>query len=113
MCYMAWYDAAMLPFVVSSLTDAISPVKLFEYLAAGKPVVATPLAEVSRYPVVLIAQGAEAFALALDHALALRDDDVHRDQTKKTADENTWNARAAAMLVALDALSERRAGRAR
>ncbi len=110
MRYMAWYDAAMLPFVVNPLTDAISPVKLFEYLAGGKPVVSTPLAEVSRYPVVITAKGAEAFALALDHALALRSDQAHQDQLRKTADENTWQARAIAVLTALERLSPQTPG---
>ena len=104
MRYLAWYDAAMLPFVVSPVTDAISPLKLFEYLAAGKPVVSTSLAEVSRYPVVLLAGDAETFALALDHALSLRSDKVHASLIEKTARENTWDARAAAMLAALEAL---------
>ena len=37
---------AILPFVVNELTLAANPLKLREYLAAGLPVVATPLPEV-------------------------------------------------------------------
>jgi glycosyltransferase involved in cell wall biosynthesis len=44
--YCAAFDVAILPFVVNELTVAANPLKLREYLAAGLPVVATPLPEV-------------------------------------------------------------------
>jgi len=109
MRFLAWYDLGMLPFVLNPITHAVSPLKLFEYLAAGKPVVSTPLAEVSRYPVVLLAQDPEAFALALDHGLALRDDAVYKEAIEQTVRDNTWNARAKEVLTALDGLTFRTA----
>ena len=42
------FDVAVLPFVVNELTLASNPLKVREYLAAGLPVVATPLPEVVR-----------------------------------------------------------------
>jgi glycosyltransferase involved in cell wall biosynthesis len=44
--YCKVLDVAILPFVVNELTVAANPLKLREYLAAGLPVVATPLPEV-------------------------------------------------------------------
>lgn len=44
--YCKAIDVAILPFVVNELTVASNPLKLREYLAAGLPVVATPLPEV-------------------------------------------------------------------
>jgi len=44
--YCKMFDVAVLPFVVNELTLAANPLKLREYLAAGLPVVATPLPEV-------------------------------------------------------------------
>jgi glycosyltransferase involved in cell wall biosynthesis len=44
--YCKTFDVAILPFVVNELTVAANPLKLREYLAAGLPVVATPLPEV-------------------------------------------------------------------
>lgn len=46
--YMASFDVALLPFVPGPVADAASPLKLFEYLALGRPVVSTPAAEVAR-----------------------------------------------------------------
>src|SRR5262249_39829447 len=39
-------DAGLLPHVVSRLTEAMSPLKLLEYLAAGLPVAATDLSPI-------------------------------------------------------------------
>jgi len=42
--HIALFDAGLIPFVRSPLTDAMLPIKLFDYGAARKPAVATPLA---------------------------------------------------------------------
>lgn len=44
--YLACFDVAMLPFARNKATRFISPTKTLEYLAAGKPVVSTPIADV-------------------------------------------------------------------
>jgi glycosyltransferase involved in cell wall biosynthesis len=49
MSYMVRFDAGVLPYVQNPFTSNIMPVKLKEYLAAGLPVVATPLPEVQRF----------------------------------------------------------------
>lgn len=41
--YLAHTDVALIPFVVSPTTHAVSPLKVFEYLAMGVPVASTPL----------------------------------------------------------------------
>lgn len=47
--YAAGFDVGMIPFRVNELTRAVNPIKLREYLAAGLPVVSTPLPEVESY----------------------------------------------------------------
>ena len=44
--YIAGWDAAMMPFALNDATRFISPTKTPEYLAAGKPVVSTPIVDV-------------------------------------------------------------------
>lgn len=56
--YLRFFDAAMIPFLVNDITNATSPLKLFEYMAGGKPVVVTPMEESQHYPGVLVADGA-------------------------------------------------------
>ncbi len=71
--YLANWDVAILPFACNEATRFISPTKTPEYLAAGKPVVSTPIRDVvSGYGenhLVAIAEDASSFAAALDHAL--------------------------------------------
>ena len=63
--YLAAADVAIVPFVTSRLSAAVSPLKAFEYLAMRRPVVSTPLPELHGVPGVTIADGATAFAAAI------------------------------------------------
>jgi len=67
--YLARMDVALIPFVVDASTNAMYPLKLHEYLAAGKPVVATNLKEVAAFGnLVEIARNAQQFAELVQHA---------------------------------------------
>lgn len=69
--YCGAFDVGLIPFVINELTRAVNPIKLREYLAAGLPVVSTPLPEVLAYtPHVRIGDTAEAFERACEDALA-------------------------------------------
>lgn len=64
-------DVWWLPYVQSELTNACNPLKLFEYLATGKPVVATPLDGIrSTRHYVDLASGVDGFDAALTAAIA-------------------------------------------
>ncbi len=73
--YVANWQAATMPFAINDATRFISPTKTPEYLAAGLPVVSTPIADVVRQyggcPGVQIAGTPQAFADCVDRALAL------------------------------------------
>lgn len=47
--YLHAFDVACIPFRLTPLTQATNPVKFYEYLSAGKPVVSTPLPELAPY----------------------------------------------------------------
>jgi UDP-galactopyranose mutase len=72
--YLAGWDVALLPFAINEATRFISPTKTPEYLAAGKPVVSTPIRDVVRpygqQGLVRIAADAPAFVAACEAALA-------------------------------------------
>lgn len=71
--YLAGWDVALLPFAMNESTRYISPTKTPEYLAAGKPVVSTPIQDVVRpYGVrglVHIAATLPDFIVAIESAL--------------------------------------------
>jgi UDP-galactopyranose mutase len=72
--YLAGWDVAMMPFALNESTRFISPTKTPEYLAAGKPVVSTPIRDVVRtygeMNLVRIADTPAAFVAAVERALA-------------------------------------------
>ncbi|MBX7116027.1 MAG: glycosyltransferase [Myxococcaceae bacterium] len=59
--YLAHTDIALLPFAPGKVSTAVSPIKVFEYLFMGKPVVATDLPEIRGYPGVSIAHSVTEF----------------------------------------------------
>jgi glycosyltransferase involved in cell wall biosynthesis len=87
--YSRRFDVAIIPFVVSEVTRSTSPVKLFEYLAAGAPVVTTSMDECRKYGSVAIADGPEAFLAAVRAALGRRDDPAWRALAAREVRENT------------------------
>lgn len=69
--YLKGIDVALLPNRISTYTEAMFPMKFFEYLAAGRPVVATPLPAIDEHrDVVEVAADAAGFVQAVERALA-------------------------------------------
>ncbi len=99
--YLKVFDVAVIPFKLNKITHATSPLKLFEYMAAGKPVVITPMHESMRCEGVLVAATAQDFSKQIDHALALREDPQYLAVLDRVARRNTWDARARQILDAL------------
>ena len=71
--YFSHWDVAIMPFAINEATRYISPTKTPEYLAAGLPVVSTPIQDVARtyggWAPVMIADSAHAFEQAIDKLL--------------------------------------------
>lgn len=89
--YCRAFDAALLPFRINDMTRNINPIKLREYLAAGLPVISTPLPEVLPYqPDVLIADEAESFARQCGLALTRSDPPARRRRSQRVAGES-WD----------------------
>jgi len=92
--YACWFDVATIPFRINDITESTSPIKLFEYMAMGKPIVTTDMPECRKYKSVLVAKSHEGFIKALDSALLKSDDPEYLAQLKQEALENTWEAKA-------------------
>lgn len=93
--YANCFDVCIIPFVVNDITEATSPVKLFEYMAMGKPVVTTALPECKKYEVVNIAESAEQFKEMIYDVAAKSKDSEYIEQLQKCALGNDWKAKAA------------------
>ena len=102
--YLNAFTVATIPFVVNEVTHAVSPLKLFEYMAGGKPVVTPPLRECARYRAVQIGEGVDGFVAEITHAVELGSDPAHVELLRRTARANTWDARARTIIEAVEGL---------
>jgi GT2 family glycosyltransferase/glycosyltransferase involved in cell wall biosynthesis len=92
--YLSAFDVCIIPFKKTPLTEATNPVKIFEFLSAGKAVVATELAELQHFnDYVHLASEKDGWLQAIEDAL--KDDDPVRIQARfDFARQNTWDKRA-------------------
>jgi teichuronic acid biosynthesis glycosyltransferase TuaH len=92
--YLAYMDVAILPFLVNDLTKSIYPLKLNEYLAAGKPVVSTNFSsDVQSFSeVVYISSSHAEFIDNIRKGIA-DDSEVLRKKRIEAADKNSWENR--------------------
>ncbi len=88
------FDVALIPFVLNSITESTSPLKLFEYFAGGKPVVASRMPEVIAFPEVRSYETAQQMSNSLDLALADSRNPNARLVLRQHAQNNSWRVRA-------------------
>jgi GT2 family glycosyltransferase/glycosyltransferase involved in cell wall biosynthesis len=85
------FDACIIPFLVNDITEATNPVKFYEYLFGGKPVVAPALTELLPFDELsYLARGHEEFLRQLSRALAESPTDSRRAARRKVAEANDW-----------------------
>lgn len=103
--YASQFDICTIPFLINDITQATSPLKLFEYMALGKPIVTTAMNECKKYSSVMIANNKEEFTNLIDKALEIKkenNNDYFR-LLNKEALENTWEQKA---LLIIDLLKK-------
>lgn len=104
--YLANWDVGIMPFAINEATRFISPTKTPEFLAAGLPVVSTPIRDVVRpYGVrglVGIGHTVEAFERACAQALASTDPGW-RERVDDHLAQGSWDKTWAAMLALVEA----------
>ena len=98
--YASHFDVCTIPFLINDITQATSPVKLFEYMALEKPIVTTAMNECKKYKSVMIANNNTEFVELVDKALILnkKRDKNYFDLLDKEALENTWSQKTVAII---------------
>ena len=92
--YIKALDVCLLPYRLNEWTRNISSLKLYEYMACEKPVVASDVPAARQYAELVHIVGGPAEAVpAVAQALADHPEDIRRRQ-RQLAQENTWRRRA-------------------
>lgn len=91
--YLKEFDVSLIPHKIDKFTESQSPLKLFDYMAAGKPIVSTNIAGVKDYiNIVKIGYTKEDFVSLLEEALA-NDSKEEIEKRQAIASQNTWEKR--------------------
>lgn len=91
--YLAYFDVCTIPFILNDLIKSTNPVKFYEYIASGKPVVSARLPELEKYTdICYLYDDNEGFSKCIYKGLY----DDAKDTVKKrieVAKENSWDQR--------------------
>jgi glycosyltransferase involved in cell wall biosynthesis len=98
---MRAFDVCMVPHLVTPFTESLNPIKLWEYLAAGKPIVSTNIAGFRDFSnLVSVAQTREEFLKELPTALA--SDRLLSSERQDVARQHCWDSRLDVVLRVLN-----------
>jgi glycosyltransferase involved in cell wall biosynthesis len=90
--YLKKSTVCIIPFLVNGLVKGVNPLKLYEYMAAGKPVVSTALPDVERFErknIVHIGRTHDEFISHLDHLINHSNEELIKQRTD-IAKEFSW-----------------------
>lgn len=105
--YAAKMDILTIPFVINSITQATSPLKLFEYMALHKPIITTAMQECMKYESVMIAHDHKEFIKLLEKAVKMKDDPNYISLLDKEALDNDWSHKAEVIIKLLKGNEEK------
>lgn len=92
------FDVCLIPFLLNDMTKGVNPIKFWEYLATGKPVISTALPEVLN----------TGLATIIDHknyaTAQICDSYSDRINRMEYAKKNSWNERAKRMIEVIQCI---------
>lgn len=102
--YINCFDLCIIPHNVRELENGGDPIKLYEYLAAGKPVVTTNIQGVDRFSdIITVARGPDEFARGITYWLQRIQEDGRLAGRLRNAvsDSDSWANKAGSMVEAI------------
>jgi glycosyltransferase involved in cell wall biosynthesis len=101
---IAQFDVCIIPFKLNSLTLATNPVKMYEYLAVGRPVVATKMPELVNLESVDVfcSNNVKEFIRNIERAISIADLPDRIRVRRDWASQNDWSKRANRLIDLID-----------
>ena len=94
---IAGFDVCINPFILDKLSDTVSPIKLYEYLASGKPVVSVDMPAAREFSdLIPLVRTCEEFVAALEDQIAQNTNGIikHDVRARQAAmKDHSWDAR--------------------
>ncbi|MFU8805342.1 MAG: glycosyltransferase, partial [Bradymonadaceae bacterium] len=101
--YIKGFDVAVIPYRINDYTSSVFPIKFFEFMASGKPVVISNLPALrAYYDDVEVACHQNDFVAACDRAL-LDEDALRKRARVALAERNSWSSRIGAIMTHVNA----------
>ncbi len=93
--YISYFSACLIPFKINKLTESVNPIKMYEYLSAGKPIISTALPEVITYnKVIEIIHNEQEMIAAIAKALTPEENSYERiKERQEIGKANSWDSR--------------------
>jgi UDP-galactopyranose mutase len=105
--YLSGWDVALMPFAINEATRFISPTKTPEYLAAGRPVVTTPITDVIRHygdlEAVWVAGSSAEFIAGCEAALSLTGHGTWLAEADRALADSDWDETVGRMWALIEA----------
>tara|TARA_R110002020_G_scaffold85914_1_gene211597 strand:+ start:23831 stop:24952 length:1122 start_codon:yes stop_codon:yes gene_type:complete len=97
--YLKHIDISMMPFALNEATEFISPTKTLEYMAAGKPIISTPIKDVTRdySQVIEIVTNAYEFSQAIIK-ISSSEIKINKSAYESILKQTSWDATTKKML---------------
>lgn len=97
--YASRWSAAIIPFRMGPLADGVDPIKIYEYLSFGLPVVSFRMPQIEQYPYTTTVDSIDAFCLELDVACR---SDPDPSRIAEFIAHNTWEVRAEQLIAMME-----------
>ncbi|MFW0837767.1 MAG: glycosyltransferase family protein [Candidatus Komeilibacteria bacterium] len=95
--YIQQFNVAIIPHRVDGYVSTTNPMKMYEYLACGRPVVATPAPGIDMFSSIRVASNPADFNQAVIKELA-EDNEEKQEMRRQSVRQHTWQARVDKML---------------
>jgi glycosyltransferase involved in cell wall biosynthesis len=101
--FMKGFDVCLMPFAINKATEYINPTKTLEYMASGKPIVSTPVADVVRNftPIVAVAESVQGYLSAVTDALVRPSPELAERGIARAA-ESSWEGITGKMTMLME-----------